>query len=163
MWVKDYMNKKLNTITKDKTLAEAVKQMVEQEVNSLIVVEENKPVGLVTSQILIQTIMPEYLNADMNAAQFEAEGVFDRYADRNREKKVSDFMYTDFHIISEKDTMIEAAAFLAKGERRTLPVVDNGGILVGVITRTCVKVALYDVLYKETKENSSNKRENNLQ
>lgn len=150
MWVKDYMKKRVNTITKDKTLAEAVKQMVEQEINSLIVTENDKPVGLVTSQILIQTILPGYLSSDLNAAQFGAEGTFDKYADSNRNKKVGDFMYTDFHVISEKDTMIEAAAFLANGERRTLPVVNDEGRLVGVITRTCVKIALHNVLFKDS-------------
>lgn len=150
MWVKDYMKDCFNVITGEKTLAEAVKQMVRQKVNSLVVVDpDSRPVGLVTSHVLIKEVVPEYLKGDPTHSQFGAEGTLDRYAQKSKDKQVSDFMYKEFHALSDKDAMIEAASYLVEGDRRTLPVVDGEGKLVGVITRTCVKKALFNSLFPE--------------
>jgi len=151
MWVKDYMKDCFNTISPEKTLSEAVKQMIEQKVNSLIVVDEDKkPIGLVTSHGMIKEVVPGYLKDDPTYAQFGAEGTLDKYAEMAKDKKVADFMYKEFHLLNDKDPMIEAASYLIEGERRTLPVVDETGKLVGVITRTCVKKALHNAIFKDS-------------
>ncbi len=150
MWVRDYMKDCFNTITSEKTLEEAVKQMVDQKVNSLIVVDdEKKPIGLVSSHALIREVVPEYLKDDPSNSQFGAEGTLDKYAGKAKGKKVESFMYKDFHVLNQNDPMIEAAAYLIEGERRTLPVADDDGKLVGVVTRTCVKRAIYNSIFKD--------------
>lgn len=152
MWVRNYMKDCFNVITGEKTLGEAVEQMVKQKVNSLVVVDESqKPIGLVTSHVLIKEVVPEYLKGDPTHSQFGAEGTLDRYAQSSKEKKVSEIMYKDFHALNENDAMIEAASYLVEGDRRTLPVVNDEGVLVGVITRTCVKKALYNSIFPESK------------
>ena len=63
MIVKDYMQTDSPVITKDKTLAESVKQMVDQKTNGMIVVEslENKkPIGMISSRRIIMAVVPDY-------------------------------------------------------------------------------------------------------
>lgn len=152
MWVKDYMRDWVNTIAPDKTLAEALKQMVEKKTNSMIVVgENNKPLGTLSARGLIKEVVPAYLKEDPSPSQFEAEGTFERCARRAKDKKVEDAMIKDVHLISVDDAMIEAAAYALKGSRRILPVVNAEGELVGAITRTCIKNAFYNVVFKKGK------------
>jgi len=150
MWVKDYMFKKLHVITKERTVAEAVKRMVEEKTNSLIVVDDdNKPVGIVSSYILARESVPAYLKDDPIFANYGAEGTLDKYADRIKNKTIEEIMYTDFHALSEDDAMIEAASYSIEAPRRTLPVVDKNGKLIGAVTRTCIKNAIYNAIYKD--------------
>ncbi|MBU1178558.1 CBS domain-containing protein [Patescibacteria group bacterium] len=150
MWVKDYMCSKVRTITPDKTLAEAVEQMVANRTNSLIVVDDSKkPIGVVSSHLLILETVPEYLKDSPKAAAYDAEGIFEKYAEQAKDKKVVDFMFKDIHILTLDDTMIEAATHASEGAKRILPVVDEDGKLAGVITRTCIKNALHNAIYKD--------------
>ncbi len=140
----------VNTISPEKTIAEAVKLMVEKRTNSLIVVDESKkPIGLVSSHSLIRAVVPEYLRENEITSQFNAEGAFDKHAQRNKDMIVKDVMYEDIHILNVNDAMIEAATYASKGARRVLPVADERGTLVGAITRTCIKLALYNAIFKD--------------
>ncbi|MCU0678969.1 MAG: CBS domain-containing protein [Planctomycetes bacterium] len=143
------MQKNAAIITADKTIAEAVELMVDRKTNGLVVIDgEGKPVGVVSSYTLLKEVVPAYLKGDPTFSQYDAEGVFDRYAARAKDKKIGEIMNGGLHVLSETDAMIEAAAYALEATRRTLPVVDNDGKLVGVMTRTGIKKALYDAIRK---------------
>ena len=150
MKIRDYMFKDFYTINPDKTLADAVKKMVEKKSNSLIVVnEENKPLGLISSYCIIKAIIPSYLKEDARPSIYDAEGTFDRYAHNSKDKKIKDIMYKEFHTLTDDDTMIEAATYSLKGARRIFPVVNKETEkLVGAVTRTSIKNALHDIYFK---------------
>ena len=125
--------------------------MVDERTNSLIVIDhESKPIGTLSSYTLVREVVPAYLKDDPMFSQFGKEGTFDKYAEKMKDKKVKDLMHTDFHVLSEDDAMIEAASYSIKASRRILPVVDKDGKLVGATTRTCIKNALYNALYKDS-------------
>lgn len=150
MWVKDYMLTSYTTAKKDFSIKQAVELMIKNKTNSLIVVDDsNRPIGTLSSYTLIREVVPAYLQDDPIFSNFGAEGTFDKYAEIVKDHKLEKIMHKDFHILSITDAMIEAASYSIKASRRILPVVDKDGILVGVITRTCIKNALYNVLFKE--------------
>ena len=150
MWVKDYMFTEIHTIAPDRTIAEAVKLMTENKTNSLIVVDmDNKPVGTLSSYTLIRNVVPAYLKDDPMFSQFGKEGTFEKYAEKFKDKKIKEVMHRKFHILSENDALIEAASYSIEAERRIMPVVNKRGVLVGATTRTCLKNALYNAIYKE--------------
>ena len=155
MWVRDYMSKEFCVISSDKTIEDALVAMVEKKTNSLVVVdEEEKPIGIVSSYTLIKEVVPDYLKGDPIYSNFGAEGTLDKYAVKMKDKKIGDIMHKDFHILSENDAMIEAASYAVEASRRMLPVVDGDGKTIGVINRTSIKNALYDAIRKENKEAS---------
>lgn len=153
MWVKDYLSTEFCVIDPDKTIKNAVKAMVEKKTNSLVVVNaENKPIGTISAYTLIKEVVPEYLKNDPMYSNFGAEGTFDKYAAKIKDKKVEDIMNKDFHILKEDDAMIEAASYAVEASRRMLPVVDTEGKVVGVINRTSIKKALYDAIKNGDKD-----------
>lgn len=148
MWVKNYMLKEAHTITADGTMADAVKLMVEKKTNSLIVVDgDMRPVGIVSSYTLLKETVPAYLKDNPVYSQYDAESVFGKYATRVKNKKIGEIMAKAPHALAETDTMIEAAAYALEASRRTLPVVNKEGRLVGVVTRTGIKLALHDAMF----------------
>ena len=157
MWVKDYMFTEVCTATSVETIAEAVQKMIKNKTNSLIVVDKDKkPIGTLSSYTLIRDIVPAYLKDDPIFSQYGAEGTFDKYAEKYKDHKIVDLMHTDFHILKEGDAMIEAASYSIEAARRILPVVNEEGMLIGAITRTCIKNALYNAIYKDDQINPKN-------
>ncbi|PLX27820.1 hypothetical protein C0583_01105 [Candidatus Parcubacteria bacterium] len=157
MWVKDYMFCDVHTIGPEATVAEAVKKMVDEKTNSLIVVDENKkPVGVLSSYTLIRKVVPAYLKDDPVYSNFGAEGTFDKYANLLKDKKIKEVLNGETHILSVDDAMIEAASHSTNAKKRILPVVDADGKLIGAITRTCIKNALYNAIYKDKQINPEN-------
>lgn len=153
MWVKDYMFSRVCTAKPDMTIKEAVRLMVDKKTNSLIIVDDdNKPVGTLSSYSLIKEVVPVYLQSNPASSQFDIEGTFDKHADKVKDKKIGDVIKGDVHKLTEDDAMIEAAAYALKSSKRLLAVVDKDGVLVGAITRTCIKNALYKVFYGNENE-----------
>ncbi len=150
MWVKNYMHNRVCITSKKEKISDALKKMVEKKTNSLIVVDdERRPIGILSSYTLVREVVPAYLREDSMAADFGAEGTFDKYADKIKDKTVEEIMHTDFHVLSEDDAMIEAATYSIKASRRILPVVDKDGKMIGAITRTCIKNALHNAIFKD--------------
>lgn len=149
MWVKDFMTTEVATITPDKTFKEALDLMVEKELNGLIVIdsqENKKPVGILTSKSIIEEMLPDYLETTPTTSIYEIEGSLEKFSQKAADSKVGDFMVKDFHTLSITDAMIEAAAFSARNDFRTIPVVDKEGKLAGVISRTDIKRAISKAL-----------------
>ncbi|MFH1781099.1 MAG: CBS domain-containing protein [Patescibacteria group bacterium] len=148
--VKEYMCGWVNKIDKNATLGEALKQMVDEKTNSLVIVDsKNRPKGVISSRLIIKEVVPEYLRDDEITSQFGAHGSLAKYAIQQKDKIVKDFMYKDFHCLDPDDAMIEAATYATKGARRILPVVNKEGELIGAITRTAIKIAIYNTIYGE--------------
>jgi CBS domain-containing protein len=158
MWVRDYMfTKNLYTISPEKSIKEAVKKMVEKKTNSLVVVDKDrKPIGILSSYLLTKALVPSYLKDDPVYSQYGAEGTFDKYGKIIKDKKVKEIMHEKVHTLDENDAMIEAASYSIETERRILPVVNKEGVLIGAITRTCLKNALYNTIFKKNKINPLN-------
>ena len=56
--VSDYMNRKIITVTKDTTLREAITLMNENHVRLLVVVEDGRPVGVITETNVLRELSP---------------------------------------------------------------------------------------------------------
>lgn len=149
MFVKDYMSRDVITITEDKTIADAAALMKKGNINSLIVIDaENKPVGTLSSYTLIREAVPVYLKGDATVGDFSNEGAFDKFARMQKDRNIKEIMHTHYHILSINDTMIKAAANSINVHRKIMPVVDENGKLVGIITRSNIGKAFFDAVSK---------------
>jgi CBS domain-containing protein len=103
------------SVTSDTTIKEAAKKMASHKVGSLLVVEGNRLVGIMTERDVIQkVVMPS----------------------KNPGKiKVVDVMSKSPITITKSDTLEDAAEKLSKNKIKKLPVVEDGD-LVGIITDT---------------------------
>lgn len=145
--VSDYMQTKALTLSPDTSLKEAIRMMIESKTNGAVVVgENNKVVGILSSWDIIQYIVPEYLEQDMHLATFESGDIFAIRTLDLQNDPISKFMSTSLHTCKADHSIMEAATLLSEFHIRQLPVVDDNETLVGYINRTDIKRAVGNVL-----------------
>jgi citrate synthase len=108
------------TAVPSETIAEAAARMVERRVGSVIVVDDTRPIGILTERDLVR----------FGASGAEGSGT-----------KVSEWMTADPDCVGPEVSVQEAFASLAEHGYRHIPVVE-GGVLVGVVSlRDLMRVA----------------------
>ena len=116
--VKNIMTKNVITISKDSSIMEAVKLMVSKSVSSLVVVDRNKPIAVISEKDIIKGIVSKKTN-------------------------VQDIMSKEFIIVSPLTAFSEINKSLKEKKIKRFPVVDNDR-LTGLITETDVIEATRD-------------------
>ncbi len=118
MPISEICNREVVIVQPDSTILEAARLMRQHHVGDVVVVEDRGgvrvPVGIVTDRDLVVEIMAPEL--DQTAIT------------------VGDIMVPELSMVKENTGVFEAIQYMrAKGVRR-LPVVDEGGGLVGILT-----------------------------
>jgi CBS domain-containing protein len=113
--VRDIMSKDVKVVRPDTTAQEVVATMSSYDISSIIVVQSERPVGIITlrdvlTKVVVQCLAPRALTARQ-------------------------IMSSPVVTISESATVEEAARLMAQKKVKTLPVMDNNK-LAGVITST---------------------------
>jgi CBS domain-containing protein len=96
------------------SVAEIVRHMQEDQVGSVVVVKDEKPVGILTDRDLVLRVLAK--GDDPTAVRAE------------------DVMSCPVHVIGPEADTAEAAATMREKQVRRLPVVDEAGTLVGIVT-----------------------------
>ena len=118
MTLKTICNREVLIAQKYDTLVDAAKLMREYQVGSIVVVEEQSgvryPVGLVTDRDFVIEVIAKKLN--INSVT------------------LGDVMYRDIILGKENDDVNETIKIMRQKGVRRLPVVDDNGALVGIVT-----------------------------
>ncbi len=130
MQIGGVMRVKLVTARPDETAAEAIRRMLEAGIGSIVVCEENVPVGIFTERDVLRLAGE---NADFEATV------------------LTDAMTPNPLTVSADDGILEAAQLMGKKQLRHLPVVE-GGNLVGIVSMRDVLGFLAERLYAEHDE-----------
>ncbi len=112
MKVKDIMTKNVKTISPNATMEEAAQEMRKNKIGCLVVVEDEKPIGIITERDLAYKII--------------AQG-------KSLETKVKEVMSSDLKTIEKDENIKQAAKLMASHVIRRLPVVEKGK-LIGIVT-----------------------------
>lgn len=121
--VKEIMTTKVCKANTDENVQEVAKKMVSFGVGSAVIMENNKPIGIVTEKDLIAKIV---------AKNLVPSSVI-----------VSEIMSKPLITIKPITSVREAANIMMKKGIRRLPIVNNNGDLIGIITDTDIlEVAL---------------------
>lgn len=135
------------TIEKTATLAEAVKHMITEKTNGLVVTNSKNGIeGIISSWDIIKHVVPDYLENEDNLSSFEAEEVFAARVKQVANDVVEKFMTKNVHTAHPADTLMDAASVLAEQGIRQLPIVNDQGVFIGYINRTDIKRAIGEVL-----------------
>jgi predicted transcriptional regulator len=118
MSVGEICNREVIVIQRDATIVEAAKLMRQYHVGAVIVVEKRDgrqvPVGVVTDRDLVIEVMATELDENVIT--------------------VGDIMAQEIFTIKESAASYEAIEFMRRKTARRLPVVDEAGELVGILT-----------------------------
>lgn len=113
--VKDIMTREVCTGRPDETILSAAKKMLEFGVGSVVVVEDRKPVGIVTEKDVLEKVVAKNRTPS--------------------EVMLRDIMSYPIITIRPVTSVREAADIMLKKGIRRLPVID-GGNLIGIVTDT---------------------------
>ncbi len=109
------------TASPDTSVADVVRKLHEEEVAGLVVVDDGKPLDLVTSRDLLPAVLDE---------QFDAENT-----------PVEEFIEDDIPTVEADEGMYDTVEVMSERGIRRLPVVEDGE-LVGIISISDVVVLL---------------------
>ena len=111
--VADAMTTKPVICSPDLALVHVANLMADENVGSILVVDKNKLLGLITESDFVQKIIAEKVEV--------------------KNSKVKDFMTSDITTIMPNEDIITAIELMRKHDFRRLPVVENG-VLKGMLT-----------------------------
>lgn len=118
MNVQDILDRKgpsaVRTIGPDRTIAEAVAQLVEHNIGSLVVVDGERPVGIVTERDILKCCA----NDMAKAASIQ----------------VSDVMTQDLIIGEAEDTVDYVMGIMTRNRIRHLPIMRSGQEMLGMVS-----------------------------
>lgn len=119
-------SKTIITISRDQSVADAVSQMVEHEVGALIVVEDDKPVGLFTERDVLKC--------------------WTRKGEKHfRDIKVAEVMTVNMIIAEQDDDLCYVTTIMIKNRIRHLPVLEKNKIIAMLSIRDVVKAQVTDL------------------
>ena len=131
--VADLMNRSVVSTTVDARLSEVVHQMQLNRVSSMVVVEENRPIGIVTEKDLVR--MLGYL--------------MDKRCSKMSE--VQDFMTESPAVVQQGTSIFDALVIAQSHGIRHLPVVDDKGQLCGILSYTDLARAYERIIEQQRK------------
>ena len=112
--LREVMNRRLTTIGIDATVAKAAKAMCHDEVGSVIILDHNKPIGIVTEEDLACKVV---------ALDLKPSTVH-----------VNEIMSTPLITVSADKTVGDAAKMMVKHKVRRLPIIDEHHKVIGIVT-----------------------------
>lgn len=113
--VKDIMSKDVQVVRPDTSAQEIVATLDKFNIDSVIVVQKDKPIGIVTVRDVMRRLSMEYVAPRILSA--------------------TEMMSSPLTIINVEATVDEAAKLMARNNVKTLPVMDNDK-MVGVVSFT---------------------------
>ena len=112
--VKEIMNPNVVSVGPDATLKEASKLMADQKIGSIVIIDGNNPVGIITERDFATKILLEPYSA---------------------ETKVSKVMSSPVIHVSSNQSVADVIDIMANQEIRKVPVIDDGKV-TGIVTGT---------------------------
>ena len=112
--VRDVMTKEPRVVRRDTNVQEVVATMNKYDISSIIVVEEKRPIGIVTHKDIISKLVQARIPPDAVTAR--------------------EIMTSPIITINEESSIEEAARLMSKKHIKKLIVIGNNNELAGIIT-----------------------------
>lgn len=143
MEIQKYMKDPV-TINSNKSYKDAVQLMTDSRSNALMVVDDaGKLLGGIDIVTLIKVAIPEYLKGDKEAthiaSHFVPDNLFDTYIHDVQDTPIKDFYFEYSKVVTPKSSVTEAAIKATEGRQSKIPVVDEDGKPLGILTRGCIR------------------------
>jgi CBS domain-containing protein len=113
--VRDVMSENVRTVRSNSTITEAVRKMNKFEIGSVVVVEGDRPIGIITERDILRRVLEVTMGAEA--------------------MKAKEIMSSPLTTVNDEATVEEAARVMTDRRIKKLPVVREGK-LVGIVTST---------------------------
>ena len=112
--VKEIMNPNVVSLGPNASLKDAAELMAQQKIGSIVIVDNNEPIGIITERDFATKIMLQPYSAD---------------------SKVSEAMSSPVVHITSNQSVADVIDIMANKDIRKVPVIDNGKV-IGIVTGT---------------------------
>ncbi len=127
--------KKLLTFSEDATVLEAVQAMTANNFGSAVIVNDDNTVrGIVTERDVMMRLVNEGKDA--------------------KKTKLAEIMSTDIRVAKEDDNLLEWLRIMSNERFRRLPIVDNDGKIMNIMTQGDFVSYTWPELFDRLKENA---------
>jgi CBS domain-containing protein len=151
MLIKEYYHRDLFTIPPTFTIAEVIKMMFERKCNGFVVVENEKPIGIISMQDIAAAVVPEESVENPNIAKaMYKDGFFDERVAEIKDHLVTTIMRKEFEVVDIADNTLSILADFLQNDLYIVPIVSEDK-LVGIVTRSDVKKAFAKAIGLEIK------------
>lgn len=136
MLVSAIYSPEFTTISPDETLGRVLCLMPGIRSKLLYVTgPDGRLLGVVSSYDLLKVMLPEFLDANLARSLAGGENVLRRAFAEHADRKMSEIMSPKVISCRPEDTVVELNALIREKGVNVLPVVDEGGRLLGEVTR----------------------------
>lgn len=140
MLAKEIMSSNVITVTRETTVSEVAKLLVEHKVSGLPVVdEESRVIGMVSEGDLIhqdkKLHTPAFLEILGGIIYLENPQRVAQDLQKMTASKVAEIMTPKVYTVKEDTTVESIATIMVERQVNRIPVVDTGGRLVGIVSR----------------------------
>ena len=133
MKLRNLMTRDVITVGPDDSLKEAARRMIEAGISGLVVTEgDSVPVGIITEADFVATEADRRRKTPAGLLRF----IHREVELPTQERLVGDVMSTDLIVLGPEADHAEAARLMQKARVKRIPVVDDDGALVGVVSRS---------------------------
>jgi len=148
MKVYDVMVCDISAVFEDDSIERVVDMMSKQLISGIPVVdEEMRVVGFITENDIMKAAIPSYFALLQSASFLPDTNRFVKNMSRIKDDKVSKYMSKPPIVVMEDEPLIHAEDLMLRHNIKTIPVVDKGNRLIGVITKIDIlKAALKEGL-----------------
>ena len=150
MLVKSAMATNLLTIKPQDSLKKAMEQLCNNKISGLPVVDsDNKLVGIISEKDILKAMFVPTASELYEFSHFDFDDIESRYQDI-RHLQIDSIMTRKVQTISPEDNLIKAASLMLLNSIRRLPVVDENGQLLGIISQGDVHQAIFKKYLQKT-------------
>ena len=127
------------TTTPDETFRQLLPRLVtSRQATAAVLDDDRKLLGLLGIYDVLRKIVPHYVDLDDKLMEVMHEDYFEERLSGLEGLQVRDFMSTSIDSVSPHDSLIKAVALIVERKRKTLPVLDERGCFLGMVTRRSI-------------------------
>jgi CBS domain-containing protein len=152
--VDDYMSKRVFTVDPDETVHMVLLLMTNNKVSRAVVTKDSKPIGVITGRDLL----PMSILSDAYFNRYQSETHKDQGTTQTQKRYpkyipsgiksiflAREVMRYDPITISKDSDLANAARIMSRNNISGLPVVGSAGDLIGIVTKSDIVRAVYEV------------------
>jgi CBS domain-containing protein len=147
MRVEEILNRDVVSIAAGETVHVALQTMAENRVGTLPVLDQNdRCVGMISATDLISLAreLDEGLS-DMRLAEVSRQWLIEHLAEQDMDRRsVTELMSTQVETTTPKTPLVNAARIMLRNQIHRLPVVNESGRLVGLVSMSDILAAFVD-------------------
>ena len=139
MKVGEIMKRDVKTLSPDMSVSEALDLILKMQISGLPVIDgENKLVGMFTEKEVLFYILPSYIEK-VGGFQYEKnpKSTHKKFSELIK-LRVGQLMRKDVLTVREDATLCEVARLMLVQKARRIPIVDEQGRLIGIVSRSDV-------------------------